>query len=75
MGIGISLRETAYGKVFGHGGNNGDFKCLFEVYEDLGMGFIVFTNSNTGDELNDDLAQILIEGKKVIDDTQAGGQN
>ena len=75
MGLGISLRETAYGRVFGHGGNNGDFKCLFEVYEDLGMGFIVFTNSNTGDEFNDDLAQILIEGKKVIDETQAGGKN
>ena len=75
MGLGISLRETAYGRVFGHGGNNGDFKCLFEVYEDLGMGFIVFTNSNTGDEFNDDLAQILIEGKKVVDDTQVGGKN
>ena len=75
MGLGISLRESAYGKVFGHGGNNGDFKCLFEVYEDLGMGFIVFTNSNTGDELNDDLAQILIEGKKQDEEMEAGGTN
>ena len=75
MGLGVSLRETEFGRVFGHGGNNGDFKCLFEVYEDLEMGFIVFTNSDTGDELNDDLAQILIEGKKAADDSQVGGKN
>ena len=75
MGLGVSLRETEYGRVFGHGGNNGDFKCLFEVYEDQGMGFIIFTNSNTGDALNDDLAQILIEGKRKAEDIQAGGKN
>ncbi|MGI9546264.1 MAG: serine hydrolase [Flavobacteriaceae bacterium] len=63
MGLGIALRDSDYGKVFGHGGNNGDFKCMFEVYKDLGMGYIMFTNSDTGDQLTDDLAQILIEGK------------
>ena len=73
MGLGISLRETEYGKSFGHGGSNGDFKCLFEVYDELGMGYIIFTNSNTGDALNDDLSQILIEGKRVSDEILTGG--
>jgi CubicO group peptidase (beta-lactamase class C family) len=48
MGLGIAVRESAYGPVFGHGGNNGDFECLFEVYNDLKMGYAIFTNSNHG---------------------------
>ena len=72
MGLGISLRESEYGKVFGHSGNNGDFKCLFEVFADQGMGYIIFTNSNTGDALNDDMVQILIEGKRVSEDAMTG---
>ena len=75
MGLGISLRQTDFGKVFGHGGNNGDFKCMFEVYEDLKMGYIIFTNSNTGDSLADDMAQILIEGKRVIKEAESTGGN
>ena len=74
MGLGISLRNTDYGKVFGHGGNNGDFKCMFEVYEDLGMGYIIFTNSNTGDAFDEDLLALLIEGKKDHNES-AGGKN
>ncbi|MGI9542179.1 MAG: serine hydrolase domain-containing protein, partial [Cyclobacteriaceae bacterium] len=64
-GLGIFIRETDHGNTFFHGGNNGDFKCLFEVYPDLNMGYVVFTNSNMGDVLADDLADLLVEGKKV----------
>jgi hypothetical protein len=48
--------------VIGHGGNNGDFKCLFEVYQELNMGYVVFTNSSMGDQLTADLAEFLVEG-------------
>lgn len=72
MGLGIALRHTDQGRVFGHGGNNGDFKCMFEIYEDLGMGYIIFTNSDTGEELSDDLAQILIEGRKQAEKADSG---
>lgn len=34
MGMSLEIRETPFGKSFGHGGNNGDFKCKFEVYKD-----------------------------------------
>ena len=63
MGQGISLRETPYGLAFGHGGNNGDFKCYFEIFDELKMGFVVFTNSSNGDFLHEDLAAFLVEGK------------
>ncbi|MEO0469723.1 MAG: serine hydrolase [Bacteroidota bacterium] len=63
FGLGFHLMETPLGKVYGHGGNNGDFKCLFEIYQDQNCGFVIFTNSNMGDELHDALRDFLIVGK------------
>jgi CubicO group peptidase (beta-lactamase class C family) len=63
MGLSLEVRETTLGKSFGHGGNNGDFKCYFEVYKDKKMGYVVFTNSNTSDILLENLRKFLIEGK------------
>jgi len=63
-GLGIFIRKTDYGDTFYHGGNNGDFKCQFEVYDKLKMGYIVYTNSDTGSELTMDLWKIFVEGKK-----------
>jgi hypothetical protein len=64
MGMSLQIRETPFGKSFGHGGNNGDFKCKFEVYKDLKMGYVLFTNSNTSDVLLEAIRQFLIEGKE-----------
>ncbi|MBO9203948.1 MULTISPECIES: serine hydrolase [Niastella] len=64
MGMSLEIRETPYGKSFGHGGNNGDFKCRFEVYKDLKMGYVILTNSNTSDQLLSNLRQLLVEGKE-----------
>ncbi|WP_264758367.1 serine hydrolase domain-containing protein [Neolewinella persica] len=63
FGLGIALRDSPYGLVFGHGGNNGDFRCQFEVYDELKMGYIIFTNSSTGGPLNFDLFRFLVEGE------------
>jgi CubicO group peptidase (beta-lactamase class C family) len=63
MGMSLEVRETPYGKSFGHGGNNGDFTCKFEVYKDLKMGYVMFTNSNTSDALLENIRKFLIEGK------------
>jgi CubicO group peptidase (beta-lactamase class C family) len=62
FGLGIALRESPYGLVFGHGGNNGDFRCQFEVYDDLKMGYIIFTNSSTGGPLVFDFHKLAVEG-------------
>ncbi|MDY8137316.1 serine hydrolase [Aquimarina sp. 2201CG5-10] len=64
FGLSIHLQKTPYGLSFGHGGNNGDFKCEARMYQDLNMGYVIFTNSNTGDKLNDALLEFLITGKK-----------
>lgn len=64
MGMSLEVRETPFGKSFGHGGNNGDFKCTFRVYKDLKMGYALFTNSNTSDALLEAIGQFLVEGKE-----------
>jgi CubicO group peptidase (beta-lactamase class C family) len=63
MGMSLEVRETPFGRSFGHGGNNGDFKCGFQVYKDLKMGYVVFTNSNTSDAFLEALPAFLVEGK------------
>lgn len=63
MGMSLEIRETPFGKTFGHGGNNGDFRCHFKVYKDLKMGYAIFTNSNTSDVLLSNFRQFLVEGK------------
>ena len=71
MGMSLEIRETPWGKSFGHGGNNGDFKCLFEVYKDLKAGYVFFTNSNTSDELLQDMRKFVVEGKDPAPQTAA----
>jgi CubicO group peptidase (beta-lactamase class C family) len=64
FGLGVVIDETPFGLAFGHGGNNGDFKCEFKIYEDLEMGFVIFTNGSTGDQLSSQaMEQFLITGK------------
>ncbi len=64
FGLAISIQKSPFGLAFGHGGNNGDFKCLALMYQDLDMGFVVFTNSNTGDRLHMALTEYLVTGKR-----------
>jgi CubicO group peptidase (beta-lactamase class C family) len=64
MGMSLEIRETPYGISFGHGGNNGDFTCLFEVYKDLKMGYVIFTNSNTSYPMLSSFRDFLVEGKQ-----------
>lgn len=61
-GLGFQLLDTPLGWSFGHGGSNGDFNCRFEAYPDHKIGFVIFTNSDTGICLCDDLRNILVMG-------------
>lgn len=64
MGISLAVRETPFGLAYGHGGNNGDFRCQFEIYKDLKMGYVMFTNGSGASPMLDALPQLLVEGKK-----------
>ncbi|MEM8983814.1 MAG: serine hydrolase [Pseudomonadota bacterium] len=60
--LGFHLMNSPFGLVYGHGGNNGNFTCHFEVYPDHDIGFAVFTNADTGSLLVDALREYLIIG-------------
>ena len=63
FGLGVALRESPQGLVYGHGGNNGDFRCSFEIYDELNSGYIVFTNADTAEPLLWKLKDFFVEGK------------
>lgn len=62
-GLGLMMSESPQGLIFGHMGSNGDFNCLFQVYKEAKMGFVVFTNSSTAGPLIRDLEEFLVGGK------------
>jgi len=64
MGESLAVRESPFGLVFGHGGNNGDFRCQFEVYKELKDGYAVFTNSSTAYPFLEKMKFFLVEGKQ-----------
>jgi CubicO group peptidase (beta-lactamase class C family) len=64
FGLGIAMENTPFGNVFEHGGNNGDFQCQFMMFRDQNMGFVIFTNSDSGGKLAYmDIKKFLITGK------------
>jgi CubicO group peptidase (beta-lactamase class C family) len=64
FGLGIVVEETPFGKRYSHGGSNTGFRCFFEVYDDLDMGFVCMTNSDQGSELCEKLDALLISGNQ-----------
>ena len=64
FGLGIYQWDSPVGRAFGHGGNNGDFQCQFDFYDNGKVGFAVFTNSNNGMKLINTLREYLITGKQ-----------
>ncbi|MEM7368666.1 MAG: serine hydrolase [Bacteroidota bacterium] len=62
-GLGFHLKDSPYGKVYGHGGVNSGFRCNFEIYQDLNIGYVYFSNSHTGNGIKNSLRQFLITGK------------
>ncbi|MEM9183075.1 MAG: serine hydrolase [Pseudomonadota bacterium] len=61
-GLGFHLMNTPYGLAYGHGGNNGNFTCQFEVYPEQNMGFAIFTNADSGSLLVNALREYLVIG-------------
>ncbi len=57
---GFFVQDTPHGKLIAHGGNNGDYDCKFAYNPDKKYGYIVFTNSNLGDEFVRALEQYLL---------------
>lgn len=66
FGLGFHMMKSPFGLAYGHGGNNGNFTCQFELYPDHQMGFAVFTNADTGWLLVNALREYLVIGTAVV---------
>lgn len=65
---GFFVADLPQGKMIMHGGNNGDFDCKYGFMPDNKIGYVVFTNSNLGDEFIRLLELYLFRGKKSLED-------
>jgi len=63
-GLGIALKETPFGTLYEHGGNNGDFQSGFLMDKKSNWAFVFFTNCDKGKELNKKLQSLLLQSKK-----------
>lgn len=61
--LGFDMTKSPFGLAYGHGGNNGDFTCLFQIYQEHDLGFVIFTNSSNGTAMYKQMQQYLIYGK------------
>jgi len=57
---GFFVQTTSNGKLIAHGGNNGDYDSKFAYDPDKKFAYIVFTNSNLGDEFIQALELFLL---------------
>lgn len=64
IGLGFFTQESPLGKAVMHGGNNGDFQGEFVYYLKPKIGVVLFTNSNKGHKLGQELGRFLFHGKE-----------
>lgn len=64
---GFFVSDTPQGKLIVHGGNNGDYDCKFGFMPEKQLGFVVFTNSNLGDEFIRLLELYLLRGRSAFE--------
>ena len=60
-GLGIEITQTAYGRMFSHSGNNGDFTCYSLFFEDTKDGYVFLTNNNLAGDIYDDLYEYILK--------------
>lgn len=62
LSLGLFTRQTAHGRIYEHGGNNGDFHCKFGLLTESGDGYVIFTNSTNGERLVRAFELLMLEG-------------
>lgn len=75
FGLGFHLVDSPYGKGIGHGGNNGDFQCIYRIFPDHKMGFVLFANNDFGGELHSEFQKFLLFGKNQKKDAEVSAKN
>jgi len=61
-GLGVGLQKTAQGQSFWHWGDNGAFKCYMVAYIKQKTGLVMFTNSENGLAIREDVVETALGG-------------
>ena len=62
-GLGLAIEPTPYGVRYEHGGNNGGFQSGMMFFPDKELGYVFFTNSDTGRTFNKNLERFITSGQ------------
>jgi CubicO group peptidase (beta-lactamase class C family) len=66
-GLGIGVNQNEQGDSLWHWGDNGDFKCYFEIFKKEKIGVVFFVNSNNGHAITEHVMfQAIGEKSPVI---------
>ena len=62
LALGLFSQPADFGRIYEHGGNNGDFHCKFGIIPKRGDGYVIFTNSNNGEKLVRAFELLMLQG-------------
>ena len=60
--LGFYAPPLPFSNTYGHGGNNDGFTCMFMLNTEKDWGYVLFTNSEYGQQLGEELFEYLIVG-------------
>jgi tetratricopeptide (TPR) repeat protein len=63
-GLGLGLQKTPDGQSFWHWGDNGAFKCYMVAFVDQKTGLVMFTNSENGLAIREDVVESALGGEQ-----------
>ena len=58
-GLGFRLETPGQARRFSHGGSNEGYRCRLEAYIDSGQGFVIMTNSDNGEQLEEEVLRAV----------------
>ncbi|MGB3465277.1 MAG: serine hydrolase domain-containing protein [Cyclobacteriaceae bacterium] len=71
--LGLYKLPFPFGESYLHGGNNTGFTCMYMMNTNKKWGYVVFTNSEFGQELGEELLFYLLTGPDMLLPAAIGG--
>jgi len=58
-GLGFTITQVNGETYFGHGGANVGYRCIMTAHQTAGVGAVVMTNTDSGDEFLNDIVDLI----------------
>ncbi len=62
-GLGFAIKESPYGPLYVHAGNNHGFEAAFMIHKKSKTAYVFFTNCDKGMDFDRKLQALILEGK------------